>query len=237
MALELTDREIIAEYKRRFGDVSLLAFSRGKDSIASYLAMRDHLDVVPVHYTLVPGLSFVDESLDYFERKLFKRRIIRMLHPSFYRWTSEMLYQPLHNAEVISAAGLETPDYTEIGKWVRQQEKVDARALAAVGVRAADNPHRRRSATRHGVFRVGNQTWWPVCWWNKADVISSIQKAGIQLPVDYEMFGRSFDGLDARFMIPLRRHRPKDYEQVCKWFPLVGAEIKRYEMHHGIKAQ
>jgi len=36
---------------------------------------------------LVPGLTFVEESLDYNERKLFGRPVLRVPHPSFLRWT------------------------------------------------------------------------------------------------------------------------------------------------------
>jgi hypothetical protein len=46
----------------------LLAFSRGKDSIATALAPRGRIDVVPFTYIHVPGLSFVEESLAYYEK-------------------------------------------------------------------------------------------------------------------------------------------------------------------------
>lgn len=41
----------------------LLAFSRGKDSIAAWRALRDAgVEVKPFHLYLVPGLAFADES-------------------------------------------------------------------------------------------------------------------------------------------------------------------------------
>jgi hypothetical protein len=55
--------ELIAEYKRRYGDKTLLAFSRGKDSIATALALRDKIEVIPFHYDDLPGLEFIEESL------------------------------------------------------------------------------------------------------------------------------------------------------------------------------
>ena len=52
-------------------------------------------------------------------------------------------------------------------------------------------------------------------------------------PPDYELFGRSFDGLDMRFMKPLREKRPDDFAVVKKWYPFIEADEKRWE-HYGL---
>ena len=49
------------------------------------------------------------------------------------------------------------------------------------------------------------------------------------LPVDYHMFGRTFDGIDYRFLAPLKKNRPADYQKVLDWFPLAEMEVWRYE--------
>jgi hypothetical protein len=64
------DDDLIAAYKERYGDKTLLAFSRGKDSIAVALALRDDIEVIPFHYDDLPGLEFVEESLAYYEKNL-----------------------------------------------------------------------------------------------------------------------------------------------------------------------
>lgn len=49
--------------KEKYGKVILLGFSGGKDAIAAWLALRsDGFCVLPYHMTLVPGMSFVEES-------------------------------------------------------------------------------------------------------------------------------------------------------------------------------
>lgn len=71
---------------RALTDVALLAFSRGKDSIATWLTLRDAgFRVVAFHMEIVPGLSFVEESLKYYE-DLFGQHIYRVLHPNLYHW-------------------------------------------------------------------------------------------------------------------------------------------------------
>jgi len=57
-----------------------------------------------------------------------------------------------------------------------------------------------------------------------------IDQAGIPLPVDYEWFGRSFDGLDFRFLEPMSRFAPADYERVLDWFPLADVQMFRAGM-------
>jgi hypothetical protein len=45
------------------------------------LAVREHYEeVVPFYMYLIPGLAFVKESLDYCERHLFHRPVVRVPH-------------------------------------------------------------------------------------------------------------------------------------------------------------
>jgi len=60
-------------------------------------------------------------------------------------------------------------------------------------------------------------------------LLSEIERSGIKLSVDYKIFGRSFDGLDYRFLAPIKKHFPRDWQRLCQWFPLAEAEIYRYE--------
>ncbi len=224
-------KELIDLYRQQFGERCVLAFSRGKDSIATYLAIRDHLDVIPVHYTDIPGLTFIEESLDYYERALFKRHIIRMPHPALFRKLNASVFITLAQAEVVAAANLQEPSYADIHNMVCRQEGASTDILGAVGVRAADSPLRRTSVVKHGVIRPRTKAFWPIWDWSKGQTLAAIRDANISLPMDYVWWGRSFDGLDARFLVIMKREAPDDYKKVLEWFPLVEAEVMRYEMH------
>lgn len=39
--------------------------------------------------------------------------------------------------------------------------------------------------------------------------------------------GRSFDGIDYRFLKPIRDHMPADYERILEWFLLADLDIAR----------
>ena len=49
------------------------------------------------------------------------------------------------------------------------------------------------------------------------------------LPIDYDLFGRTFDGLDYRFIKPISENLPDDFELIRRWFPGVDLEMMRYE--------
>ncbi|WP_161791100.1 hypothetical protein [Amycolatopsis sp. MJM2582] len=50
------------------------------------------------------------------------------------------------------------------------------------------------------------------------------------MPIDYEWYGRSFDGLDYRFIEPLSRHAPEDYARDPDWCPLAEPELLRHDL-------
>ena len=120
-----------------------------------------------------------------------------------------------------------SPSYEQIWDVIREDFGVDRECLVADGVRAADSIVRRASIKRYGALkRKGRKV--SVVWdWRKAAVMGRIERSGIALPPDYDWFGRSFDGIDARFLGPLREHSPDDYARVLEWFPLAEMDLLR----------
>jgi hypothetical protein len=230
-----TRRELLEEIAGITGGRCLLAFSRGKDSIAAWLELRESglfPEIVPFHLEGVPGLSFVEESLRYFEN-WFGSRIIRLPHVSFYRQLGNLVFQPPERIGVIRELGLTDCtrfSYNDIRKWLAEDlgwpEKT---AWTATGVRAADSPRRRIHIVKSRGRNQSARQFYPVFDLNKAGVMAIIERHGIKLPVDYELFGRSFDGIDYRFVKPLREGLPKDYARVKFWFPLIDLEILSHE--------
>ncbi len=224
-----TSADIRAELAEAGAPV-LLAFSCGKDALASWLALRDSgvERIVPYYMYYVPGLRFVDESLDRFEQE-FGQRIVRYPHPSLYRWLNHFVFQAPERLALIEAAALPTPTYDQIVQIIREDHDLPATTWVADGVRAADSIVRRTSIKTHGPMKPASRKASVIWDWQVAEVRSRIAHAGIALPVDYEWFGRSFDGIDARFTGPLREHAPEDYERILDWFPLAALDLMRQE--------
>lgn len=239
MTIRLTGAALIKAYKRQCGGASILAFSGGKDSLATALAIRDHVEMIPMHYYLVPGLPMVEENLDYYERKLFKRRILRFPQFRLLDWLDTGVHQTMKHMQIIDAADFKKPApnfqaYVKLlRQWTIEQEKLDPRTLTALGVRANDSPRRRMSFQQSGSLRPSTSSWFPVWNLNKDATLSLIEKSGIKLSRDYAMFGRSFDGLTAQYLIPIKKHHPEDWKIICEFFPLAPVTIWQYERVHG----
>lgn len=212
------------------GGTTLLAFSCGKDAIAAWLAIRPMFKrIVPVHYELVPGLDFVQRSLAYYE-DFFGCKIIRRMHPSFIRMLRNCVFQPPERWRAIEEAclpGDKAYSHEAILDDVKAELGLDPNTFVATGVRAADSPYRRMASDKHGAVNWKRLSWWPVYDWKLANVDESLQTAGVKLPVDYLLWGRSFDGIDHRFLAPMKERLPEDYARVLEWFPLADLELFR----------
>lgn len=208
----------------------LVSFSRGKDSIATYLAVREKFErVVPYFYEVVPKLEFVEESLAYFEGKM-GCRIRRYPAPGQYRAINGLLYQPPHTVRLVQALGLEQHSHDEIQEAVCSDTDLDYDfTFNALGMRAKDSMARTLYFQKNGPVNHRRKLFYPVWDWDKARVIDSIVRAGWKLPIDYRYFSASFDGLYLKFMLPIKQHFPRDWEKICNIFPLVELEILRYE--------
>lgn len=211
------------------GQPVLLAFSRGKDSIAAWIALKEAgVEVIPFHLIRVPGIQFVEDSLQYFE-EVFDQRIIRVTHPAMLRFLRQHLYRDPITAALIDAANIPNMPYEAVDDIMRHYY-AEPTTWVADGVRAVDSIRRRMSMKKTGSIYWKTQKCHPVWDWRKAAIVNAMEEHNIKLPVDYELFGRSWDGLQYAFTAPLAERFPEDYEVVKSWFPLVEAVFVRREL-------
>lgn len=220
------------QMKAEAGSTVLLSFSRGKDSIGTWLQVRRHFDrVIPYHLIFVPDLEFVEESLLYYE-KFFDTHIMRLPHPGLYKWLSGYLHQPPHRAATIYAMDLPWYGYRDVHMWAAQDQGLDGlKVFTVAGLKQGDNLYRRTMIASHGPINRNDRKFYPIYDWNNDRLFTEIEAAGCKLPVDYQMFGRSFEGLQYAYIKPIKDRFPKDYAKIVEWFPLVDVEIWRFE--HG----
>jgi predicted phosphoadenosine phosphosulfate sulfurtransferase len=211
-------------------DTILLSFSCGKDSIAAWLTLRPHFRrIIPYYLYSIPDLSFVNKSLDYYEQ-WFGCKIYRAPHPSLARWLNNMVFQSPENCEEIYDAGIPKIDYVSQVARVAEMAGISD-TWTATGVRAADSPYRLIAIRKHGGINRKEQKFYPIWDWKKERLVKCLQEAKIKLPIDYKLFGRSFDGIDYRFLKPIKDHFPEDYQKILTYFPLAHLEILRREAH------
>ena len=236
--------EIRADYAKQ--DIPLmLSFSRGKDALAAWLAMLDsgikRENIHPIYYELVPGLKFTEESTAYYE-DVFKTKITVYPHPALYRMWNTGVYQPIERTGLIQAAQMPEPTFEEIQELHRQNHGLPSTTPILTGVRAADSIARRTFIKKTGPLTVSKNRMAVIWDWTRSECYDRIAAEGIDLPPDYEWFlrpnpktgkmvknsGRTFDGIAAQFLAPLKKYAPEDFATIMEWFPLAELDLIRH---------
>lgn len=229
MKISFEKSEQLIDYIRQQTDTVFLSFSCGKDAIGAWLAIRDKFPkIIPFYLYLIPDLEFVEQSLAYYE-SVFDCRIHRLPNPNTYRMLKRLVFQAPENCAITENSSLENFTHDDCVQYLIEDYGYPETAWTATGVRAIDSPMRMASIKRHGAYNERRKTFFPVYDWRKQRLLDEIIASGIKLPVDYHLFGRTFDGIDRRFTEPIKKYFPRDYERIKQFFPLIEADIKRAE--------
>ena len=213
---------------RQCGGIGVLSFSMGKDSIAGWIQMQKYFTkVYPVFLYMAPKLEFQEEQIRYYEKTL-GIRIQRFPNPNFYRQLNCNMFQSPENLDVIWDENLYEASYDDIFSLAKMDLGISQETYVGVGNRMSDSLNRRTSIIRYGLENKKRKQFFPVFDWTNDEVVSEIRKSGIRLPVDYQIWGRSFDGWDYRFLHGLKEHFPVDFQKVKEIFPLIDLELLRY---------
>jgi hypothetical protein len=94
---------------------------------------------------------------------------------------------------------------------------------------------RRTNIKKYGAIRQKQKKWYPIHDVSDRQIYESIKYNNIELPIDYELFGMTFDGLDYRFLKVIKDKLPNDYKKIKEWFPNVDYIIYRHEHYKGYK--
>lgn len=170
----------------------------------------------------------MEESLEYFER-FFGVKIIRLPGSLFYRALGRKLYQPPHRVSMIDSWALAEPEDEDLREAIREDFDLSRDTYTANGVRASDSLNRRATIANTGTVVAKTRVYLPIAWMTMDQLIATLSHAGCKIPIDYLWFGRTFDGLGARYLSKIREYAPNDYRRILEWFPLAELELFRAE--------
>ncbi len=222
---------LIKQLAEQHNGICLLGFSRGKDSVASWIQLKKHFKtIIPYYLKMIPDeLFFEAESLKYYE-EIFETKIIRLISPSFYRMISQQILQEPQNLPIIDSYGkIKKITYQDIQSYVKQVSGLLDSILTGIGVTENDSFTRRMAIRKNGPVNAKSKEFYPIYDFTKTEILKLIEDNNIKLPKDYNLWGKTFDGLDYRFTKPLKDRYPEDYEKLKLYFPLLDAEMIRYE--------
>ncbi len=224
--------EFLAEMRERIGPRLIVAFSSGKDAVCMALRLKRHFEeLIPFCCYYVPGLRIMDEALAYYEDKLFGGPIIRAPHPALIAWLNENRYQTPEDVQDVAKSALPAHiSFLEIVEMIAEKHGLDPKPIYAVGSRAGEFFGRAVTVdkNRGGVWWSHRQ-FWPIWEMTKTEVLDEIKRAGLRLSREYDVWQTSFCGIDYAFMRELKAKEPDDWQRVLEWFPLIEAEIGRFE--------
>jgi hypothetical protein len=226
----LSGLALIDRVRELAGDTILLSFSCGKDSLAMWLYLREHFNIIPYHLWWIPDMAYVNVSLDYYE-DYFQTRIYRMAHPIFYKMLATGSFQS--PGRLAAIAGLELPqfDLPDVDVVLAAHLGLtDPLPFCAVGMRMGDNLLRRTLMQQQGVLGFKRRRYYYAIWdWNVAQVSEIINRHGVKLAPEYGIIGRTIGSFQYQELADLRRAFPADFEKLRQWFPLIDLEFFRYE--------
>lgn len=228
--LSYTTSEELCEQMASECDTCLLAFSLGKDSIASWLQLRKYFKrVIPFYKYLVPDLEFVEDNLKYYE-DFFGTHIYRMPHPALYKMVNNGVAQSPTTWRAIDANQPFYPkDYKDQTPpdIIRYYLDLPDEVYTAVGLRVSDSPMRRMNVKAHGAVIHNKQSFYPIYDWLKERLIREFDEAKIKLSSDYQLWNNSFDGITYKYLRDIRREYPRDWKKILDVFPLADLEFYR----------
>lgn len=213
----------------------LLSFSCGKDSIAMWLWLREtqEVEIIPYFLYWLPGLSFVEKAVAYYE-DFFSQRITQLPHPLFYDMLVTGAYQPPQRVHIIDGMQLLRFDFADIDEILAQEHALGDAWYCAIGFRSNDGIDRRNMIKQMGVVGVKKRHFYYPIWdWDIQQVAGIINRYQVKLPDDYRYWGRTLASFDYQYLSLLRKQFPEDYIKVLDWFPLIEAEFFRYEVLNG----
>lgn len=219
-------------------DTCLLSFSRGKDSIAAWLVLREFFTVVPFHMSGVPGLSFVNRSLDYYEH-FFGTKIRRFVNGEIPHALHQLWFQPPWEVARVDSSGVWPSNYSYKHLFGLLREELGCpNAWAATGERITDNTYTGGKLKRTGGVYRDLRILHPVFDWDDERILSLLREYRVKLPPDYRLSYRSLHDMPtALHLYGIRTHFPADYNRIRRAFPLIEAQIARNEFrkfHRGV---
>lgn len=221
------EKKIIEAIPKLQDKLNILHFSTGVDSVVSYLRLKEFgIKPILIYKYFLPDIPMVMNYIDWFERK-YNERVYLIPNTLFYQHIDNALYQfPIYGREDFRNNLTPFLFYKEFRK-----KSVDKKILKAiglkkedvvfhVGVRYTDGLLRYLSIQKNGVWNKDN-TFFPIASFKVNDLKEMLDKYECKLPIEYKLFGISFESLRSWNIGLIRQECPASYEYMLQFFPMV----------------
>lgn len=222
--LEQLENDFKAKVGSLKGKTNVLHFSTGADSVACFLKLRENgIEPILVYKYFIKDLPMVKNYIDYFEKK-FNVHVYQFPSTLWAEHNDKVLYQLPIKAREKHFHNLS--DYYLDFYSKEFFDKTIAEALGGdvvfhLGLRYTDGLRRYQHLMKHGVS-FGNK-FYPIASFKVADIYDLLDKYDCKLPIEYGLWGISFESPRSFNINLIKEHCPATYEAIRKQFPLIGA--------------
>ena len=221
---EQLEKDFLSKVNTLKDKTNILHFSCGADAVACYLRLKEFgIKPILVYHYFIKDLPIHQNYIDWFEKK-FNEKIYQFPSTLF----SELLYKGLYQYPVKAREKF----YNMIGYILdgHTKEKFDKFLAGAVGgdvvfhlgLKYTDGLRRYQYLMKNGCS-YGNK-FYPIASFQVKDIQDILEKHDCLLPIEYKLWGISFEKPRAWNIYLIKEHCPVTYKMILDWFPLVGAE-------------
>lgn len=206
-------------------DSVLVSFSGGKDSaVLLDICFRYFKNVQPFFMYIVRDLDFQERTLRYYEDR-YDTEILRVPHfmlSDFLRYGSFRM--PDYEVPMVKIV--------ELYNYLREKTGI---YWICAGERIADSLIRRAMIKQSSSIDVKRGRFYPLAYWNKANVMSHVKHKRLPLSLESRVLGFSFRSFLPSEIKKIQQYFNDDYEKIKKDFPLIEATIKQGEYYGNSK--
>ena len=168
----------------------------------------------------VPGLSFQEKTLHWYEQK-YGVKIKRLPHFGTSRYLRYGVYrEPDFDVPIIGV--------NDVYDYMRDSTGIH---WVVAGERCADSLWRNAMIKHTGSIDEVRGRFFPLAYWNKKDTMEYIRVKKLYLGGDSKRLGVSFSELREKELVMMKQYYPADLEKVRRIYPLCDAAIRRYELY------
>jgi len=229
---ELLEKDFLSKVESLKDKTNVLHFSCGADSIASYLRLKEFgIKPILIYHYFIKDLPMVKNYIDWFE-KTFNERVYQFPSTLYSEMIDKALFQyPVRARERfrnhIECYGLFKHTKENFDNFIA--ESLGGDVVFHLGLRYTDGIRRYQHLSKHGCSFKNK--FYPIVSFQIKDIQEILEKYNCLLPLEYKLWGISFESPRAWNINLIKEHCPETYKQICEVFPMIGAEgLRKYSV-------
>ena len=230
MNLEL-EKDFLSKVDTLRNKNNLLHFSCGADSIACFLRLREFsITPILVYNYFIKDLPMVKNYIDWFEKK-FNVHVYQFPSTLFSEmfWNAQFQHPIRDRRErfrnTIAHYGLGNHTKEWFDSWLA--DNIGGGVIHHIGLKYTDGLRRYQFLIKNGCSFKNK--FYPIASFQVKDIQAILEKHECLLPIDYSLWGLSFESPRGFNINLIKEHCPETYRQICAMFPQIGSEgLRKY---------